>query len=458
MHTPNPSIFREYDIRGCYGETLHDEDAYEIGRTYARLLPENARVCVGYDGRHSSPTLAEKLISALIDSGINVINIGLAPSPALYFSVFHLQTDGAIMVTASHNPRADNGFKFMLGKEAMFGEQIAQLANYTPKTPAATSKGAVENIDIKQAYINRLNQDLQLIGNDYRIAWDTANGAMGEIVDIATSQLMENEIGGHFLINAEIDGDFPAHPADPTILANNKQLIRTVLEDDCDVGFGFDGDGDRIGVIDDKGRMIAGDQILAILARDVLAENAGAPIIADIKSSRLFELEVERLGGKPVLWKTGHSLIKAKMKELSAPLAGEMSGHIFFADKYYGYDDGLYAAFRFLNIMHSSGLKASELLDSLPKMHSSAEIKIPCPEERKFGLLDELKVRLQKDGREFQKIDGVRVESGDGWWLIRASNTSAAIIVRYESATEEGFNEVKCDLKVYLDFTGLKLD
>jgi phosphomannomutase len=426
MHKFDSSIFREYDIRGVYGKTLHDEDAYWIGRAYTSMLPENARICVAYDGRHSSPALAARLIDGLTDSGVEVLNLGLGPTPMAYFGVFHLQTDGAIMVTASHNPPADNGFKFMLGKDAMFGAQICSLAAGCSSL-VASRLGNVEIVDIRDKYINRITSDLRLASRDYKIAYDAANGAMGEMVaEIAPKISTKN-----FVINAEIDGDFPAHPADPTKLANNKQLIDLVLQNGCDIGFGFDGDGDRLGIIDDKGRMLAGDQILAILARDVLAENAGATIIADVKSSRLFEQEITRLGGKPMLWKTGHSLIKAKMKELNAPLAGEMSAHIFFADNN-GYDDALYAAIRFLNVMNSSGLKASELLDALPQMHSSPEFRLACPEERKFVIIEEIKAELDAAGANYSAIDGVRVNQESGWWLLRASNTGAEIVARCE--------------------------
>lgn len=439
MHKFTSTIFREYDIRGCYGETLHDADAYQIGRAYATLMPENSQICVGYDGRHSSPALAEALTRGLNDSGVDVINLGLGPTPMVYFGAFYLDTDGAIMVTASHNPPADNGFKFMLGKDAMFGEQILQLENITD---FKTGNGTTQQQDIRAEYINRVLQDLTPTTIDLRIAWDAANGAMGEIADITTSQMMENDLGEHFLINPQIDGDFPAHPADPTKLENNKQLIQTVTDNDCDIGFGFDGDGDRLGIIDEKGRMLYGDQILAILARDVLPNNQGAPIIADIKSSNLFEQEISRLGGKPILWKTGHSLIKSKMKETKAPLAGEMSAHIFFADKYYGFDDALYAAIRFLNVMDSTGLKASELLDALPQMHSSPEYRIKVPEEIKFSMIEEIKAEQQAAGANVNDIDGVRVTETSGWWLMRASNTGAEIVVRFEAESEAGLAEL----------------
>ncbi len=453
MHKFTPTIFREYDIRGCYGENLHDSDAYEIGRAYAELLPENATICVGYDGRHSSPALSGELIRGLNECGVNVINLGLGPTPMVYFGAFHLNTDGAIMVTASHNPPADNGFKFMLGKDAMFGEQIAQLLDIGR---TKSGSGNVSNQDIRPAYITHILTNLEPAFSDLKIGWDSANGAMGEITDIITTQMMESGQGGHSLINTEIDGSFPAHPADPTKLENNAQLIALVLDNQLDIGFGFDGDGDRIGIIDDKGRMIDGDQILAILARDVLKKYPGAPIIADIKSSRLFEQEVSRLGGQPVIWKTGHSLVKAKMKELDAPLAGEMSAHIFFKDNF-GYDDAMFAAVRFINIMHSSGQKASELLDALPKMHSSPEFRVSVEEERKFAIIEEIKAKLNSNNADFSDIDGVRVNEAGGWWLMRASNTGAEIVVRFEAESAEGLRDIEAVVVAELGAHGLEL-
>jgi phosphomannomutase len=460
MRQPNPSIFREYDIRGVYGKTLFDEDAYFIGQSYAAMLPQNAKICVGYDGRHSSPALAEQLIKGLTESGVNVINIGLVPSPAAYFSVFHLDSDGAIMITASHNPPADNGFKFMLGKDAMFGEQIKKL-QFCDLVSSSKVLASCKNIDIRQDYINRVLLDLKTLSPSLRIAWDTANGAMGEVADMLTTQLMEDEQGEHFLLNPDIDGSFPAHPADPTKLENNEELIATVLDNNCDIGFGFDGDGDRLGIIDEKGRMLYGDQILSILARDVLATHPNAPIIADIKSSRLFAQEITRLGGQPILWKTGHSLIKSKMKELKAPLAGEMSGHIFFADKYYGYDDAIYAAIRFLNIMTATGLKASELLDALPQMHSSPEYRIKVSEEKKFAIIEDIKKSLitnHQPPTTILDIDGVRVNEENGWWLVRASNTGAEIIVRFEGDTEEGLKTIQALVTKILEKYGINLN
>lgn len=452
MHKFDSSIFREYDIRGVYGETLHDDDAYFIARAYSTLLPAGSTICIAYDGRLSSPTVSKRLIDGLLDSGINVVNLGLGPTPLAYFGCFHLDLDGAIMVTASHNPSEYNGFKMMLGKDSLFGDGIAQL----PKiTEFRDGEGELTEQNIKPAYIQNLLD--QLVANNLRIAWDPSNGAMGEIVDDFTAK-----IGGEqFVINSKIDGNFPAHPADPTKPENMKQLVDLLTKNNADIGFAFDGDGDRVGIIDEKGRMIWGDQILSILARDILEETPGAPIIADIKSSRLFEQEIERLGGKPVIWKTGHSLVKTKMKELKAPLAGEMSAHIFFADKYFGFDDGLYAAVRFLNILVKSGKKASELVDALPKMFSTPEYRLHCPEEQKFEIPKQIIEDLKAENADFTDIDGVRTnveaENYSGWWLIRASNTAAEICIRAEASTEQGLEEVKTSLKEKLSKFGIEL-
>ena len=457
MHQYNPSIFREYDIRGTFEQNLTETDAYYIGKAYAATLKKGI-VAIGFDGRISSPALSEALIKGITDSGLDVINIGLVPTPALYFAVFHLNLDGGIMVTGSHNPPDQNGFKLMIGKESLHGRAIKQLSEVTE---FLSGKGKVEKTDIRADYIKRVTQGLAK--SSLRIGYDPANGAAGEIIDELAPKLSSN----HFCINTKIDGTFPSHHADPTVEKNLEQLKSLVLENNLDVGFAFDGDGDRVGIVDNKGRPIWGDQILAILAEDVLEQRPGANVVVDVKTSKAVIDRIKKLGGKPIIWKCGHSLIKAMMKELDAPLAGEMSAHIFFADNYYGYDDGIYAAIRFLEVMKKTGKTSAELLDALPKMHSSPEHKIVVEDLRKFMLVEELKnmiapppafaADVPKISGKAIVVDGIRMEHAYGWWLVRASNTGPNIIARYEADSESNFKKVEAELQGYLSKLGLAL-
>lgn len=438
MHKFHPSIFREYDIRGIFNETLFSQDAYQIGVNYAELVGKGT-ICVGFDGRLSSPELADKLIQGLIESGVNVVNIGLGPTPLLYFSVFHLNADGGIMVTGSHNPPTHNGFKIMLGKESMHGDEIRALNKIVDKK--SLTQGKVEKKNLKEEYLKKITANLPL---DVKIGFDPGNGAAGEIALEISKKL------GAQIINEKIDGNFPSHHPDPTVEENLEQLKDLISKNKLDVGFAFDGDGDRVGVVDNKGRPIWGDQILAILSKDVLKKNPGAPIVADVKTSQTVFDYIEKLGGKPVMWKTGHSLIKSKMKELNAPLAGEMSAHIFIKDDYFGFDDGLYAAMRFLQVMQSSGKSSSELLDELPKSFSSPEIRIKVEEEKKFQIVENIKSELKKANDKFSDVDGVRVNNQHGWWLLRASNTGGYLVARAEGVNEKALSELLTELKNYL--------
>lgn len=443
MHQFNHAIFREYDIRGTYNVNLSDADAYQIGLNYAATL-KNGKVAVGFDGRVSSPALSTALISGLNDGGIDVVNIGLVPTPATYFAVFHLNLDGGIMVTGSHNPPEQNGFKIMLGKDSLHGDGIAALREV--KGQRLKIQGKVEALDIKPDYINKITLDLRPLTLDLNIGWDPANGAAGEITEILS--------GGKFAINTKIDGTFPAHHADPTVEKNLQQLKNLVLDNKLDVGFAFDGDGDRLGIIDNKGRPIWGDQILAILCKGIADKYKGANIVVDVKTSKAVVDYIASLGLKPVIWKTGHSLIKAKMKELNAPLAGEMSAHIFFEDRYFGFDDGIYAAIRFLEVMQKFGRTSAELLDELPKMVSSPEHKIVVDDNEKFQLVERLKSLVPAP---FLDIDGVRKSYDYGWWLVRASNTGGNIICRFEANTPENFKKIEAELKEYLAKINLAL-
>ena len=449
-----PTILREYDIRGIFGDTLTTDDARALGRAYGTVVASQGgrRVCVGYDGRLSSPELEAALVEGLVACGLGVLRIGRGPTPMLYFSVFHLDADGGVMVTGSHNPPDYNGFKMMLGKKAVYGEQIQELGRIAAEGAFADGAGAAEEVAIAVDYVDRLVRDFEG-GRELSIVWDAGNGATGDVLQMLAAKLP----GRHVLLNETVDGTFPAHHPDPTVEANLAELKRAVRGIGADFGIGFDGDGDRIGVIDGEGRVIWGDQLIALLARPVLAANPGATVIADVKASQVLFDEIARLGGTPLMHKTGHSLIKAKMAEAESPLAGEMSGHIFFADKFYGFDDAMYVAVRFASMVAVGDDTVAALRDSLPAVVNTPELRFDCDEARKFVVVDEVKARLMAEGAEVNDIDGVRVRTADGWWLLRASNTQAVLVARCEAGDEAGLARLKAQLAAALAESGVAL-
>jgi phosphomannomutase len=444
-HKFHPSILREYDIRGKVGETLSEQDAYSLGLAFGTkiLRSGGSKVCVGYDGRHSSPDLAKALVEGLITTGVNVVNVGLGPTPMCYFAVRDKSCDGGIMVTGSHNPPQYNGFKITLHKSPVFGEGVLELGKISEKGDfeIAEIKGTVNEIDVKDAYVDRLLRDFK--GNrPTKVAWDCGNGSTGAILKKIVSKLP----GEHILLYENIDGDFPNHHPDPTVDKNLVDLQRTVVEKDCDLGIAFDGDGDRIGIIDGDGNIIRCDILMAVFARDVLAENKGCHIIGDIKCSQVMFDEIARLGGIPVMWKTGHSLIKTKMNETGALLAGELSGHIFFADKYYGFDDALYCAVRLLGILSENDTDLNSMLGHLPTLHNTPELRFEVEESEKFPMVEKLAEALKaraNDDLQVSTTDGVRITTPDGWWLLRPSNTESVLVTRAESSSPEGLERLK---------------
>ncbi|MFP6736537.1 MAG: phosphomannomutase/phosphoglucomutase [Rhodospirillales bacterium] len=455
-HTLHPTILREYDIRGVVGETLSATDANAVGQAFGTITIERfgaePKICVGYDGRLSSPELEAALVAGLTATGANVVRIGRGPTPLLYYAAHILEADGGVMITGSHNPPEYNGIKMVLGGDSFFGEDIQALGARVAAEVYASGAGSIEDQDLMDRYVERIAADHPAAGA-MRIAWDPGNGAAGE----ALLKLIDKLPGEHFVINAEIDGTFPNHHPDPTVEGNLTQLKELVAENNCDIGIGFDGDGDRVGVIDEKGRVLYGDQILLILAREILARNAGASIITEVKASQVFFDEVTRAGGKPIMWKAGHSLIRTKMKEIGAPLAGEMSGHIFFADGYYGFDDALYAAVRLLAILAGGDQSLADMRDALPVMFNTPEVRFDCTEETKFQVIEDIKARLGNEtGVTVRDIDGVRVETPDGWWLLRASNTQAVLVARCESASEDGLARLKAIVAGQLRQSGLE--
>lgn len=451
-HRFNPTILREYDIRGIVGDTLTEHDAYALGRTYAALaLDEGARrIAVGRDGRTHSGMLEAALIRGLTDGGIDVLQIGMGPSPMLYFATHYLDVDGGLQVTGSHNPADYNGFKLLLKGRSVFGAEIQSLGRRSATGDWTDGDGSVEEVDVREAYVNRLLEDFS--GKPFRIGWDAGNGAAGPILDM----LVERLPGQHFTIYTNVDGRFPNHHPDPTVEKNLDHLKALVADKQLDFGIAFDGDGDRIGAVDSQGRVIWGDQLLMILAEPVLKELPGSTLIADVKASQTFFDRVAQLGGQPLMWKTGHSLIKSKMKETGAPLAGEMSGHIFFKHRWYGFDDALYAAVRLIEAVSASGKSLTELKDAMPKAVATPELRFQVDESRKFTIVGEVRDRLAADGATVDATDGVRVSTSDGWWLLRASNTQDVLVARAEAKDQAGIERLVAQIDDQLAKSGVR--
>jgi phosphomannomutase len=452
-HLFDSTVLREYDLRGIVGETITAVDAYALGRAFGSLAKRRGAqaMAVGYDGRHSSPMLAAALAAGLAACGLRVLVIGRGPTPMLYFTAYTMEMDGGVMITGSHNPPDYNGFKLVLHKASVFGTDIQELGRLAASADFEDGAGSIAEISVFDAYIERILQDLSG-PRRLKVAWDAGNGAMGE----AMAALVARLPGEHFLLNAEIDGNFPNHHPDPTVAENLVQLQETVLREGCDLGIAFDGDGDRLGLVDARARIVWGDQILLFLARDILKRHPGATIIADVKCSEVLFDGIAAAGGRPLMWKTGHSVIKAKMKELDSPFAGEMAAHFVFGDGFYGYDDALYAAVRVLSILQSSAETLADFRDSLPRLVNTPELRVPCPEARKKAVVEEVRGRLAAEGAEVTAIDGVRVREGGGWWLLRASNTEDALTLRCEAPDEASLQKLTRRLAAQLEASGLQ--
>ncbi|MCY4240007.1 MAG: phosphomannomutase/phosphoglucomutase [Rhodospirillaceae bacterium] len=461
-HQFQPSILREYDIRGIVGETLFSADANALGQTFGmRVLSEGGgTVCVGWDGRDSSPALRDALVAGLTNVGMTVRKIGLGPTPMLNFALHHTKADAGIMVTGSHNPGTHNGFKMSFGPNCgggrpVFGTEIQDIGRMAAAgIPVMSTPGSVEDIEVANAYIRRLIDELDGIDlQNMTIVWDCGNGASGDVV----GQLVSRLSGTQYVLFAEIDGRFPNHHPDPTVATNLSDLQAEVTARSADLGIAFDGDGDRIGVVDDSGAILWADQLMIYYARDLLTEQPEAPLIADVKASQIFFEEVARLGGVPEMYRTGHSLIKNRMKEIGAPMAGEMSGHLFFNDRYYGFDDALYAAMRLLRIKAADPEPLSAFRRGLPVVFNTPEMRIDVDDERKFPVVDAIKATVVRSGADVNTIDGVRVRTDDGWWLLRASNTQAALVARCEALTESALAKQVEDLRAILANQGVAL-
>jgi phosphomannomutase len=451
QHIFDPTTLREYDIRGIVGQTLGEADAYAIGRGFGTRVRRagGRKVTVGYDGRLSSPVLEAALVRGLTEAGCDAVRVGLGPTPMLYYAVHALDADGGVMLTGSHNPPDYNGFKFMLGHAPFYGDDIHALGAAAAAGDWESGSGSVESVDIIDRYVDRLVQGFD--GAAYRIAWDAGNGAAGDVLTRLTARLP----GEHHLLFTDIDGTFPNHHPDPTEEKNLTDLRRVVAEHGLDFGIAFDGDGDRIGAIDGQGRVIWGDQLLTILATDVLRDVPGATIIADVKASQALFDHIAAAGGVPLMWKTGHSLIKAKMKEVGSPLAGEMSGHIFFKHDYFGFDDALYAAVRLIRAVTRSGRSLNDLRSAMPPMVNTPELRFPCSETRKFEVVREVLARLRAAGATVDETDGARVNTGDGWWLLRASNTQDVLVARAEANSAESLAKLVAAIDTELAASGV---
>ena len=437
----SPYIFREYDIRGKVGVDFTEDVVFAIGKAYGTSIRRlgGRRVVCGRDGRLSSPSLQQALMDGIRSTGVSVVDIGVTPTPVMYFSLFRLENvDGGIQVTGSHNPPEFNGLKICVGKETIYGEKIKDLYHLIEKGDFEEGEGALEEANILDDYINYLTENIK-ISRTLRVALDAGHG----VCSLTAPKVFESLGCQVYPLFCEVDGTFPVHFPDPVVPENLKYLKETVLKEGCDVGFGYDGDGDRLGVIDEKGNIIWGDELLIIFAKDLLKRVKGAKIIAEVKCSRVLFQKVKELGGQPIMWKTGHSLIKKKMKEEEALLAGEMSGHIFFADRWFGFDDGVYASLRLAEILSQADKPLSQYLSDLPVRYSTPEIRTDCPDEVKFQIVSDLIKVFKEKGFEVIDIDGARIEFPEGWALVRASNTQPVLVLRFEADSPEFLEKLK---------------
>jgi len=452
-HRFDPTVLREYDVRGVVGETITTADAFALGRAFGSFARRRGAkaLAVGYDGRDSSPDLAAALSDGLAACGLDVRVIGRGPTPMLYFAAYTLDMDGGVMITGSHNPPDFNGFKLVLHRASVYGPEIQELGRMAREADFETGRGGVTELSVFPAYVKRILAGFRGV-RPMKVAWDAGNGAMGEAMAAAAARLP----GRHFLLNETIDGSFPSHHPDPTVAENLKQLQETVLREGCDLGIAFDGDGDRLGLVDSQARILWGDQILLFIARDILTRHPGATVIGDVKCSEALFDGIAAAGGKPLMWKTGHSVIKAKMKEIGAPFAGEMAAHFVFAEDFYGYDDALFAAVRVLSILQASDESLAEFRNSLPNLVNTPELRIACPDHRKKAVVEEVRARLAAEGADVTDIDGVRVREAGGWWLLRASNTEDALTLRCEAPDAESLKVLTARLAAQLRASGLE--
>ena len=464
-HTFDNTILRSYDIRGIYGVSLSDKDAFMLGFffgiTVRKKNPDKKHplIVIGMDGRLSSPMLEEKLNEGLKNSGCEIYRIGLCPTPMLYFASNFYKADGAIQVTGSHNPKDYNGFKIVLNQNSFFGEDIKKLGQFSSKGYSKTYDGFSKSVEVNNHYINEIIKPFKNIKKQFfekTIVWDCGNGASGPSVETMTKKIP----GNHIVLYSDVDGNFPNHHPDPTDESTLKILLKKMNEVDAELGIAFDGDGDRIGVVDKQGRSVAGDLLTAFLANSITRnDKENQTIILDIKSSYIAYESIISLGFKAEIGKTGHSNIKKRIKEIKSPLAGEVSGHIFFGDIYFGYDDALYASIRLLSLM-ANNFELDKFVSTLPKTFISSEIKVFCSDKIKFLTINNISKNVfeKYNSNDVITLDGLRVNNNHGWWLIRASNTEEALIVRFEGKSEKDKNELFLEVKNLLKEQGLTLE
>lgn len=433
-------VFREYDIRGIVDEEIKNPDVILLGRAFGTYMADEQkkRVVVARDCRLSSELYRELLIEGLLASGLEVVDVGLCPTPLLYFAIRHLQADGGIMITASHNPPEYNGFKVCNGFDTISGAEIQKLRAVMESKNLMAGTGHLSQYDIIKPYTEFVVQNINL-ARKLRVGVDAGNATAGPVVLPILEQL-GCEVHP---IYCEMDGTFPNHEPDPTVLENLQDLISLVREKKLDVGVAYDGDSDRLGVVNHLGEVVYGDKLMIIFAREILSRRPGTTFISEVKCSKILYEDIEKRGGRAIMWRTGHSLIKAKMKEESAVLAGEMSGHMFFKDRYFGYDDGIYASCRLLEILSNTGETIPELLAGVPATHTTPEIRVPCPDEMKFEVVAKATRFFKKNGYDVIDVDGARIVFADGWGLVRASNTQPVLVLRYEAETAERLEEIR---------------
>jgi phosphomannomutase/phosphoglucomutase len=450
----NDDIFRKYDIRGIADEDLTDEFAYHLGKAFGTYLKRKKllNIAVGRDVRKSSPRLFENISKGIIDTGCDITNIGICPSPILYFTVFHYNLDGGLMITGSHNPIEYNGFKMMRGKDTVYDDQIQEIKEIIKKEDYEEGKGKICEKEVVKDYIEYISS-LISPEKSLKIVLDPGNGTAGPIA----TELFKIFGADFECINCEPDGNFPNHLPDPTVVKYTKQLTDKVIERKATMGIGYDGDADRVGIIDENGKLVYGDQLLGALAKPVITRNPGTEVIFDVKCSQGLVEWIEELGGKPLMWKTGHSLLKVKMKETGSLIAGEMSGHIFIADNYYGFDDALFVSARFYEIASKSDKTVSEIINEMPYYESTPEIRTEVGEKAKWKIVEAVKEEFRKKYKIIE-IDGARILFGDGWGLVRASNTQPIVVTRFEAKTKERLEEIKNIVTDFIKQQAAKLE
>ena len=441
----NPHIFREYDIRGVADTDLTEDVAFAIGRTLGTIYAERGKrkIIVGRDCRLSSRRIREALVRGLLDAGRHVVKIEVGPTPLLYFAVHHLDADGGVMVTGSHNPPEDNGLKILMGKSSFFGEDIRTLGKRASAGDfKSAAGGSLEEQTVSDAYVAFMKGNVSFANKGLKVVVDAGNGAGGPLLLACMRSLGLDPVAMY----CEMDGRFPNHHPDPTIPKNVEELIETVKRINADVGIALDGDADRIGAIDAEGNIVWGDKLLIAFSRAILARRPGAAVIGEVKCSQTLYDDIAKHGGKPVVWKTGHSLIKTKMKEEHALLAGEMSGHLFFADKYYGYDDAVYAALRLVELIGAKGEGLEEMLRDVPETYATPELREPCPDAVKFKVVERV-LEHYRGNKPVVDVDGARVDFGDGWGLVRASNTQPVLVLRFEAQSPARRDELRAEVE-----------